>query len=326
MLMNKPLVSFYIPVYNAQDYIDECLQSILNQSYTNIEIYAFLDVKSSDSSKEILQEYVKKYNNIYIKDKYGQADAIDDFTSIANGDYLMMVDNDDYIEKDLVKKVVDCFENNDIDGVIYAYRFVDKDGKLMPWAPSKLENKIVDKKEVLADFLTTPNIEGFRWNKAYKKGIYKDFKFDPTYPVDLPSEFNLLRKCNKIAYLDYCGYNYRQRPDSWVNTFNLKEELEMFDVYTSIRNKAKEEGLLKEGNYYLIHCYVDKMFGYIKGRKTIAKQDWETMLNANNWNSYLNISLNKALHILSWKALRDSKLETFIKTLIVYYYTKINYH
>lgn len=322
--MNKnPLVSVYIPVYNAQDYIDECLLSILNQSYSSIDIYAYLDVKSSDRSGKILEDYTKKYNNVYIKEKHGQADAIDEFVRVADGEIMVMVDNDDYLEKDLVKKIVDCFNKDDIDGVIYLYKYVDEKGNLIPWKLPVLEDKVVDIKEVISDFLTTVNVEGFRWNKAYRKGVYKDFNFVDVYPVDMPSEFNLFQRCKKMAYLNYYGYNYRQREDSWVATFDLDSKIDFLRVYKDIATRSMDMGLVNEGQYFLVWRYVFQMYEILKEKKKINDKEWKELMKVGSWNTYLNISLSNALSILNTKECRDSKLKMAIKAFVVYFNTKV---
>ena len=127
--MINNLVSIIIPVYNTENYLKQCIESALNQTYDNTEII-LVDDGSTDSSGLICDEYVKKDNRIRVihKPNGGQSSARNIALDVATGKYVYFLDSDDYILPDLIKKLVDIAEANDADIVFFeATSFVDND-------------------------------------------------------------------------------------------------------------------------------------------------------------------------------------------------------
>ena len=128
MKKNK-VVSIIIPVYNGQSFIDKCMDSVLNQTYKNIEII-LSDDGSTDNSLKMIKSYAKKYKNIkYDSHKnVGQSQTRNIALEQATGDYITYLDVDDYFDYDFIEKMIsDC---NDSDIIIGGYRSVYPDGKI----------------------------------------------------------------------------------------------------------------------------------------------------------------------------------------------------
>ena len=118
--MEQPKVSVIIPVYNSEKYIARCLDSVIEQTYKNIEIIIIND-GSKDKSKEILDEYEKKYPNIIRhieQENKGVAKTRNYGIKIANGNYITFIDNDDYIDKDYIETFVNVLKENEYDIVM----------------------------------------------------------------------------------------------------------------------------------------------------------------------------------------------------------------
>lgn len=121
--MSYPLVSVIIPVYNVENYLKECLDSVLNQTYKNIEVIVIND-GSTDKSLHILEDYSSKFNNIKIIDQEnsGQSVARNKGLENAKGKYIYFLDSDDYILPDTLKKLIKKLEMNNLDIIRFAAR------------------------------------------------------------------------------------------------------------------------------------------------------------------------------------------------------------
>lgn len=157
----KPLVSIIIPVYNVQDYLVRCLDSVVNQTYNNIEILIIND-GSTDNSSEIIQDYKKRYNNIVIYDQKnsGQASARNKGIKECSGEYILFVDSDDWIDLNCVEECVQTLISSKSDLVIFDINTIKVNGVI---------------KQV-----TGTNIfesESVPWNKMYKRELWEGHKF-----------------------------------------------------------------------------------------------------------------------------------------------------
>lgn len=214
-MSSKDKVSIIVPVYNAQKSIEQCLSSIINQTYNNIEVIMVND-GSTDNSKDICESYAVKYDNIKLinQENSGPSVARNRGIEVASGRYIQFVDSDDKIDSDMVEKLVSGIDD-EIDLVICGYRKI-----FMDLGTKKTVKRIpsisgIKSKE---DFL---NIFGecFRgwiinppWNKLYVLNIIKDGgnKFDPNVSIgeDLIFNLNYVNKCKKINILNDALYNY----------------------------------------------------------------------------------------------------------------------
>jgi glycosyltransferase involved in cell wall biosynthesis len=107
-------VSVIVPVYNVYEYIEKCLDSLVNQTYKNIEIILIND-GSTDNSLDIIKKYQKKHENIIVinQENHGQGYARNKGIEKSNGEFIMFVDSDDYVDTDIVKKLVGSIKDND---------------------------------------------------------------------------------------------------------------------------------------------------------------------------------------------------------------------
>lgn len=174
--MSLPLVSVIIPVYNTEKYIKKCLESIMQQSYDNFEIW-LIDDGSSDKSSEICDEYSAKYDFIHTihKENAGQGVARNVALESCKGEYLAFVDSDDSIEPCYIEKMVNACELNNADMCVCGY-VSDSGLRKVPFSPGC---RVLDSEKLMESYLTTPDIGGMPWNKLYRKHIFEELRFPP---------------------------------------------------------------------------------------------------------------------------------------------------
>ncbi len=127
---NQALISVIIPVYNVEKYLRECIDSVLNQSYTSYEVI-LVDDGSTDSSGEICDEYVEKYNNITVlhKSNGGLSSARNKGFELSKGEYVYFLDSDDYLAPDALGKLIENIKKEKSDLVFFdAHSFADPEG------------------------------------------------------------------------------------------------------------------------------------------------------------------------------------------------------
>ena len=217
MSQEKALISLIIPVYKVEKYLEKCIQSVINQTYENLQII-LVDDGSPDNCGKICDEYAKKDHRIEVihKSNGGLSDARNKWLEIAKGEYIGFVDSDDYIEADMYEVLYNLLKQYNADVSICNFYTVSQ-GKI---AIKNAENGIKEynRIEILKEVLLDNNIQSYAWNKLYKKELFDEIK----YPVgkkyeDIGTTFYLLEKCNKVVVTGKPEYYYINRQDSIVN-------------------------------------------------------------------------------------------------------------
>ena len=201
-------MSIIIPAYNAEDYIERCIISCLNQDYADIEVIV-VDDGSQDNTLYICEKYALKFDNlrVIIKSNSGVSETRNLGIEKASGKYVLFVDADDYIEKDMCSQLVQ-YMNDETDLVICGY-YIEENG--VQNVRCVKENKKYTKKE-FAETLSTMQEEALLyvcWNKLFKREkIKKIFPPNMTFGEDSVFNFGYLEKCHSIQSIVYAGYHY----------------------------------------------------------------------------------------------------------------------
>lgn len=205
----ESMVSIIIPAYNAEDYIERCVNSCLNQTYQAIEILV-IDDGSNDNTRMICRKLQKGNANIKLVEKQnsGVSDTRNSGILHATGDYILFLDADDYINEDYCKTLISHFEK-DIDLVVAGYHKVSKTGVLSSEVPKTLgiysKSEIVD----LIKALLECNCLCTCWNKMYKKEkIIDGFRKDMSFAEDSVFVMQYIKNCTKAKLINHIGYNY----------------------------------------------------------------------------------------------------------------------
>lgn len=232
---NNHKISIIIPVYNVEAYLRQCLDSIINQTYWNLEIIV-VDDWSTDNSWKICDEYAKKDKRIIIihQENKDLSAARNAWLKIATWKYIGYIDSDDFVELDMYEKMYNIIEKTDSDMAICNRYIGGKDG-------SWIKNKKFPGKEII-----TPNeaLEYFYYsfyvrNKLYRKDCINGVDFVETRAQDVIYNFTILKRIKKIVCLNECKNYYRYNPNSRVHTKKFRKNRLIFI----------KEGLEKEIDY-----------------------------------------------------------------------------
>lgn len=216
-------VSVIVPVYNTAQYLRDCIDSLVNQTYKNIEIIVVND-GSKDNSLEIINEYASKYPNIILinQENKGYSGARNVALEKVTGDYVGFVDSDDYIAPDMFQKLMSAAQNSSADIVSCSFFrvFNEKDSIIQVFDSNKFYFDLLshkrdnDLKCTLKNYGELLLDDAFVWNRIYKTKMLKDnnivFPDDIFFGEDTYFHRNALYAANNIAYIKEPLYYYRQ--------------------------------------------------------------------------------------------------------------------
>lgn len=257
-MKENQLISVIVPVYNVEKYLDECIESIVNQSYTNLEII-LVDDGSTDNSGEKCDIWATKDNRIIVihKSNGGLGNARNVGMSYANGEWIGFVDSDDFIEPEMYEVLYrGCIENEaDLSMVGLA---IYENGLKKQLKMHSGNVIIYEDKQWMKEYYEknkSGNIIPSACSKLYKKYLLEGKLFpENRYYEDLLISTSVMLDANRIAYIDVPCYNYRcDRKDSIT-----KRKLTIKHVKDSFDMQQKEIQLLRERGYVDWACTLTK--------------------------------------------------------------------
>ena len=222
----KPLVSVVIPVYNISDYVLKCLESVAGQSFESLEIIV-VDDGSTDGSGEICDKFAlgEKRAKVFHVQNGGLSSARNFGIKKAKGEFIALVDGDDFVKKDFIQAMVREMKK-ETDVVICGY------DEFVP------ERKIMRGRDVAIKLLTEQeNMEIVAWNKLYRKRLFDGI----LYPMgekheDSLTTYKILAAAREVSYVNKSLYVYVKRPGSIMNEVKVLERLKA-------RYKAADEAV-----------------------------------------------------------------------------------
>ncbi len=270
------LVSIIVPIYNVEKYLSECIESVLAQSYKNLEII-LVDDGSTDSSGEICDAYKRRNDRIQVihKENGGLSDARNQGIVQSRGLYLAFVDSDDTIDSSYVEVMMRVMERYNCDIVQCAYQKIYNNGRKVLYGENSL---IVNGREIqryLYGKKSSPEAFDIACNKLYKSELFKEIR----YPLnriheDIATTYKLYLKAHLIVVIPNVLYNYRIRKESISHQESLqslqdwrKAEKERYDFYDQINIPEMKNVALKAYYYRTLAC--------IKSKKITVEQKKE---------------------------------------------------
>lgn len=228
--MNK-LISIIVPVYNADKFLSKCLDSILTQTYNNIEIILVND-GSSDKSGEICDEYAEKDSRIKVihKENGGQSTARNCALDICKGDYIGFVDADDWISSDMFETLCKNLEQADADISICQCKKVNKREDVP--LKNSTEFILLDRQKTLEYFYKQRVFECHMWNKLYRRNLFDNIRFpEGKIYEDEDAMYKLLWGISTAVYTDKECYYYYEHELSTVHKKFNDAQLNKLNVY-----------------------------------------------------------------------------------------------
>ncbi len=283
-------ISVIVPIYNSEKTLRKCIESIISQTYSNIEIILVND-GSQDSSLDIMKEYNEKDSRIIIinQENKGLSGARNTGIKNATGDYITFIDSDDYIEKDMLKNTIDIFKKYDCDVVRNNYKLAYKDGSVKFKDELQEEkNKLVDitkHKEDIIKKVILGKIQSYSTLLTVKKEILKNNKLlfdeDVLYMEDIVFLFRLLGTIKNMFFVNEPKYYYYQSNSNSL-TKNTKSYIKNMNNILIMRQRLEDiliENINNADEYIkMINAtYINAFIGYL--RTTMKnKQDYEPIL------------------------------------------------
>ena len=220
-------VSVVVPIYNVEQYLDKCIESIANQTYDDLEII-LVDDGSTDSSPSICDKWKELDSRVIVlhKENGGLSSARNAGLDIATGAFIMFEDSDDWLELDVIEKCVERTKKDNSDLVIFGYKKISEKGKNL--GLFTFGNKTYTNEEMSSQ-LHKRILEmsfGYAWNKLYRLSILKKEGLRSDGNIvdreDLFFNLSLFKYLGKISFLNHIGYNYLQRQTSLLHNADLK--------------------------------------------------------------------------------------------------------
>ncbi len=217
-------ISIIIPVYKVEEYLPRCLDSIIQQTYKNLEII-LVDDGSPDKCGEICDKYAAEDDRIKVihKENAGVARARNDGIEIATGDYISFIDSDDWIAENTYEILYNGLKEYDADcSVGGCVTVIDKDGCLSPQERERVGVRCVSAQEAMKGVLLNGSAV---WNRLFKREVFREIRF-PIGRVndDEVVALHAYAECEKIVFLDEDTYYYRIRSNSITTSkFSLRK-------------------------------------------------------------------------------------------------------
>lgn len=244
----RPLISVIVPIYNVETYLNNCIESIVNQKYNNLEII-LVDDGSTDNSFSLCNIWALRDSRIKVlhKKNGGLSDARNAGLQIAKGDFIAFVDSDDWIEDGFLQKLYSAILQSDADIAECSVRFVDEDGKTIKERSVKNGSKILQKVEALQALILENGVYQTVWNKLYRRAVIDDIFFEVgKCNEDEFWTYKVIDNAESIILVDCPLYNYRQRQSSIMGKgYTIKRLDGLFARFQRIDYLKKYESLYK---------------------------------------------------------------------------------
>ena len=268
-MQNNPLISIVVPVYNVEKYLKKCIQSIINQTYKNLEII-LVDDGSNDNSGKICNEFAQKDNRIKVIHKIngGQADARNKALDIMSGEWVSFVDSDDFIDKFHIKNLYLQAVRNNSDICVCGFKIVDENDNIIRNSKVKFSDNLNDNLAFKCSL--NSKIDPSFCNKIFKSSLFKNARFvKGIYYEDRELIHRIFYKADRVSFLDSESYFYLERVGSTMNHINKKKIDDRLTMIASIEDFLKKESILEKYQKDFAICYLLNV--YLSASYQIAK-------------------------------------------------------
>lgn len=246
----EKLVSVIVPAYNVEKYLDRGIESICEQTYSNLEIILVND-GSADSTPELCDWWAKKDERVVVihQENGGQCVARNVALNVMRGEYVMFVDSDDYINRDMISQMVSSLEKNNLDFIRSGYMNVKAtENTELTDSEDTGKESVFNQKQIIENFLTAPYsrrkcFTAIMCATLYKASLFENVRFPEGFIYEegfvLP---DIYLASDSAGYIDRSFYYYRENEDGTMATNKLTDKaLKSIDDWKSIHYKFKEK-------------------------------------------------------------------------------------
>ncbi|WP_353047590.1 glycosyltransferase [Exiguobacterium sp. s139] len=277
MPKSMPLVSLVVPIYNTAPYIEQCLESLVNQTYPNLEIICIND-GSTDNSFDVLMQYDSDLRvQLYDQTNRGCSFSRNRGLNLADGEYIMFVDSDDWLDLDAIRLMVEHAERERADAVMGTY-VREYEGRSLPKHIFNANFLSYDEEEtkryvhrrlfgLMGEELARPEtVDALNSNciTLYHRDLIKHLSFDSTYGsfADLYYQIRALENCKRFIYIDYPVYHYRKtNVTSMTSTYQTNLIASRIEFFHILMRYIEERNLGEDYNRALYNRIALSMIG-----------------------------------------------------------------
>ena len=237
-------ISLIIPIFNAREYLEKCLESAVSQDCENMEIIC-VDDGSTDGSGHILDDFARKYGKIVAihQENGGESNARNRGLSAASGEYIGFMDCDDWIEPDMYSRLRDALETYDVDMAASGWSKEFPEQSIVAGNRGQVKHGVINQKELLKYVYYRDDYQGFAymWNKLYKRealwgedGNLLKFDEDLKLGGDIVYLAQILMNVKSAVYMEEPFYHYRQRSGSGSHSRDVEAWLGCLTAYDRV--------------------------------------------------------------------------------------------
>ena len=240
-------ISVIVPVYNVEQYLERCLTSLVNQTYSNLEIIIVND-GTRDGSVAIAEKFAQTDSRIRIihQENAGLSEARNTGLKYITGDYVAFLDSDDWLEEDAYACMLSLLEENEADICVGA---INRTAVFKPFSQKKaLKAEVLTQKAYAKKYfkIGSQTIEYYVWNKLYKRQVVENITYPKGfYAEDVPTTFRYILKSQKIVVTDKVVYHYFINNQGLTSRFSKKH----FDVLKGWDIVVKEAERTADSDY-----------------------------------------------------------------------------
>ena len=286
--MKNELISVIVPVYKVEKYIHRCVDSILNQTYWNLEII-LVDDGSPDVCPKICDEYAQMDSRIRLihKKNGGLSSARNAGLDIAQGEYIAFIDGDDYIHPEMLGRLYDALNDSEADMSICNLQYVNEEGHAL----SKYSDNVIKKQILNSDDVFQKSLEYcgqfyiVAWNKLYKSELWKTYRFrEGKIHEDEFAFHHIIGQCRRISCISDIGYYYVQHIGSIMAEQTADKKMDAMEAlmermaYFKHKNKWKFIPVLDNDCFYAV-CDIKKLHKNYDEKKRFLSLEMEYKSN-----------------------------------------------
>ena len=229
--MSNFLISVIIPIYNTEKYLEECIKSVVNQSYENLDIILVND-GSTDNSKEICDKWAEKDSRIRLINQNNMGAAMAKNVGLNNikGDLFMILDSDDLLHKNNIEILCNCMKKEKSDIIEAFYTTIYEEFKNIDIHKNS-QKESFNTENALKELIISRKFHQTPWNKLYKTELLKDIRFPKDkYIDDEYWTYKLFANAKKITWINKVLYYYRQHEESTMGRMYSIKRLDAIDA------------------------------------------------------------------------------------------------